>query len=75
MGDVVRLDAPWYRELDPDTLLEANKGGFPEVAIIVGIDAAGEVQIGATIADAARVHWLLSRALHRLMRGDFGHVD
>ena len=68
MGEVIKLDIPVGDDvaLNPDDVLEGNKGHFQQLAI-VGYDQDGKITICATHG-SREVLWMLERAkLHLLM--------
>jgi hypothetical protein len=67
MGDVVQLDAPIADsiELDPDAMLEANKGKFQEL-VLVGYDQNGNLVVCSTHSSREAL-WILERAKLHLM--------
>lgn len=67
MGDVIKLDIPLNDAavLDPDEVLEGNKGHFQQLAII-GYDQEGKITICATHG-SREVLWMLERAKIHLM--------
>ena len=60
LGCLMKLD------LDPDTVLENNKGRF-EGLVWAGFDHDGEVIAGSTYADGGTVLWLIEILKRRLM--------
>lgn len=69
MGDIVHLNLPVGDDvaLDPDAVLEGNKGHFQRLAII-GYDQDGEITICATHSSRETL-WMLERAKIHLMIG------
>lgn len=67
MGDVIKLDLPVGDDvvLDPDVILEGNKGKFQQLAI-VGYDQDGKIAVCATHS-SREVLWMLERAKIYLM--------
>lgn len=67
MGDVVQLDAPIADtvELDPDAMLEANKGLFQRV-ILAGYDHKGNIVVCSSHSSRDAL-WILERAKLHLM--------
>lgn len=68
MGDVVQLDTPIADtvELDPDTILERNKGKFQQV-VIVGMDEGGLIAVCSSHSSREAL-WMLERGkLHLLL--------
>lgn len=67
MGDVIKLDLPVNDSvaLDPDAVLEGNKGNFQQLAII-GYDQEGKIAICATHG-SREILWMMERAKIHLM--------
>lgn len=67
MGDLIKLDLPVRDDvaLDPDAILEGNKGHFQQLAI-VGYDQDGRIAVCATHG-SREVLWMLERAKLYLM--------
>lgn len=71
MGDVVQLDAPIVDsvELEPDAILEANKGKF-QTLVLAGFDKDGQIILCSTHSSREAL-WLLERAkLHLMLETD-----
>jgi intein/homing endonuclease len=63
---VIPLGCVTKLNLDPDLILEANKGklsGF----LLIGFDHDGEEYFAATYSDGGTAMWLLERCKKRLM--------
>ena len=62
MGDVVYLDIPVRDDvaLEPDKVLEANKGKFQQL-VILGYDQSGDIAVCASHG-SREVLWMLERA-------------
>lgn len=67
MGEVVHLNLPVGDDiiLEPDAVLEGNKGNFQQLAII-GYDKNGDIAICSTHG-SREVLWMLERAKIHLM--------
>lgn len=67
MGDVVNLDVPIADgvALDPDTILERNKGKFKQV-VIVGYDQGGLIAVCSSHGSREAL-WMLERGKLHLM--------
>jgi len=70
----VRLLAREGQPVAPDVLLEVAKNAHLANVVIVGIDQEGELFLSASTASIQDVHWLLSRAVHKAVNGDYGGV-
>lgn len=53
-------------DLDPDLILENNKGHF-EGFVIIGWDKEGEFSAASTYADGGTVIWLLEKCKQKLL--------
>ena len=62
MGEVIRLDIPVPDDmpLDPDRILEANRGKFQEL-VLLGYDQDGKITVCATHG-SREVLWIMERA-------------
>ena len=65
-AEVLPLNLVTKIDLDPDTVLENNKGRF-EGLVWAGFDHDGEVIAGSTYADGGTVLWLIEILKRRLM--------
>lgn len=67
MGDVVNLDVPIADgiDLDPDHVLEANKGKFQQV-VVVGFYQDGKIAVCSSHGSREAL-WMLERAKLHLM--------
>jgi|688.fasta_scaffold857332_3 hypothetical protein len=67
MSNVIPFNGITLLDLDPDQVLEANKGEF-EGLILIGLNTDGEEVFASTYADGPTVLWMLERAKLRLLR-------
>jgi len=67
MSEVVQFRGVTKLDLDPDTILENNKGNFKHL-VLVGYGHNEEFIFGSTIADGGDVLWLLEVAKVQLLR-------
>lgn len=69
MGKVISIGGVTKLDLNPDMVLENNKGEF-EGLVIIGYDKEGNERFASTYADGGTVMWLLERCKQRLMYKD-----
>jgi len=67
MSNVLPFNGTTILDLDPDDILEANKGQFDGV-ILIGLDADGEEILASSYSDAPTILWMLERAKLRVLR-------
>lgn len=67
MGEIVSLDTVTSLDLDPDRVLEAAVGEFPEGVVVIGYDSDGEFNFCSSISDGPEALWLLELAKKRLL--------
>ena len=65
--NVTQLNAPYVGEIEPDTILENNKGNFDEI-LLIGWNKEGDFRIAASNADLARALVLIESARDDVMR-------
>lgn len=65
MAKVVPIGGVTKLDLDPDAVLENNKGKF-EGVVIIGYDKDGVERFASTYADGGTVLWLLERCKQKL---------
>lgn len=70
----VRLLAREGQTVTPDVLLEVAKNANLAHVVIVGMDQEAELFLSASMASIEEVHWLLCRAAHKAINGDFGGI-
>lgn len=72
--EVVAFRAPTKHDLDPDTILETNKGTFKHL-MLLGYDHDGDFVFASTMADGGDAVWLLELAKIKLykMTGDISN--
>jgi hypothetical protein len=66
MGKVIPIGGITKLDLDPDVILENNKGEF-EGVVIIGYSKDGVERFISTYADGGTVLWLLERCKKRLL--------
>lgn len=66
MGEVVDFDGFTKHDIDPDKVLEGNKGEFSRVLVIGWSKETDELVVASSFTDGAGIMWLLERAKHRL---------
>ena len=66
MAKVIPFNGITKLDLDPDSILENNKGKF-EGFVIIGYGNDGEEMFASTYADGGTVLWLLERCKKRLL--------
>jgi len=69
MGNVIELPVKTTLDLDPDRVLEKNKGRFSGF-IFAGYDKDGKYVFGSTYGDKLEILWLLERFRKELFEGD-----
>ena len=67
MGTVHYFNGITRLDLDPDVVLENNKGKFTGV-IVIGYDKDGDFCASSTYADGGVVMWLLEQCKFELMK-------
>lgn len=71
MSNITRLDIPTRNDLDPDLILEANKGRF-QGFILVGVTHEGQEECVSTYSDAATCVWLAEYFKRETFKNAFG---
>lgn len=66
MSNVIQFHGITRLNLDPDVVLENNKGKL-EGLVILGYDKNGEEYFASTYADGGEVLWLLARCKKMLL--------
>ncbi len=66
MSNVIQFRGITKLDLDPDVVLENNKGKL-EGLVIIGYDKEGEEYFASTYADGATVLWLIERCKKMLL--------
>lgn len=66
MNNVIPFNGITKLDLDPDMVLENNKGKLDGV-VILGYDKNGEEHFASTYADGGDVLWLMERMKMRLL--------
>ena len=75
MAKVIQFKGVTKLDLDPDLVLENNKGKY-EGLVILGYDKDGSERFIGTYADGGTVMWLLERCKQRLMEAvDHARTD
>lgn len=69
MAKVIPFTGITRLDLDPDRILEANKGVF-EGVVIMGWDHDGREHFASSYADGGTVLWLLEKCKKRLLEVD-----
>jgi len=67
MGTVHYFDGITRLDLDPDVVLEKNKGNLKGV-VLIGYDHDGNFDASSTYADGGVVMWLLEQCKYELMK-------
>lgn len=65
-GKIIPFTGISKLDLDPDMILENNKGAL-EGVVILGFDRDGQEVFASSYADGGTVLWLLERCKQRLM--------
>lgn len=65
--EVVAFRAPSRHDLDPDTILETNKGTFKHL-VLLGYDRDDDFIFASTVADGGDVVWMLELAKLKLFK-------
>lgn len=63
--NVVDFDGYTTHDIDPDLVLENNKGEFERV-LVIGWGKQGELLIASSFSSAPDIQWLIQRATRRL---------
>ncbi len=66
MSNVIQFRGITKLDLDPDVVLENNKGKL-EGLVIIGYDKEGEEYFASTYADGGTVLWLIERCKKMLL--------
>ena len=66
MAKIIPFNGVTKLDLDPDTVLENNKGKY-EGFVIAGYDLEGNERFASTYSDGGTTMWLLERCKKRLM--------
>jgi hypothetical protein len=66
MSNVIQFRGITKLDLDPDVVLENNKGKL-EGLVIIGYDKEGEEYFASTYADGGAVLWLIERCKKMLL--------
>lgn len=69
MGKVIPLGGVTKLDIDPDLVLENNKGELESV-LIIGWTKDGELLTATSQADGGEVLWLMELCKKRLMKGN-----
>lgn len=67
MGEIVSFRGVTSLDLDPDQVLEANKGKFKHL-ILLGYDHDDDFTVSSTIADGGDAVWMLELAKIKLFK-------
>jgi hypothetical protein len=70
-AQIIRWSGITRHDIPVERILEAAGGAGLRVAVVIGYDAEGDEYFAASVADDADVVWLLERAKHKLITGDF----
>lgn len=70
-AQIIRWSGITRHDIPVERILEAAGGAGLRVAVVIGYDAEGDEYFAASVADGADVVWLLERAKHKLITGDF----
>lgn len=64
--NVIPFDGYTTLDIDPDSVLENNKGEFSRVMVIGWGKENGELVVASSFSSGPDLMWLLQRAQHRL---------
>lgn len=71
MGDVTRLDTPWFGPLAVADVVAGAVGADFEHVFIIGVKD-GELTLASDFAAKADLLWLLEKVKHDLLSGRWG---
>ena len=67
VSNVLPFNGTTILDLDPDDILEANKGQFDGV-VLIGLDEDGEEILASSYSNAPTILWMLERAKLRVLK-------
>ena len=67
MSNVLPFNGITFLDLDPDDILEANKGQFDGV-VLIGLDEDGEEILASSYSNAPTILWMLERSKLRVLK-------